>query len=481
MLFFEQDAMRLPWSSRPTYPGDVSTLSEDYLAWFEELLPEYPWDASLVLKCISLLQPESSYYRDWSVIMDATDRSLGETASVDARFFARMSLLGSLCEMALVRRWSNLELTRDGLGDEANHIIVDTESERLVEIIQRILEQHSKVKDITETRPYKYLQLLVIDHELLRQNRVADSRKILNQAMPRLNTIEKYAMAPEVQDHQLYIEILYHHYILTAKKDMRKVMLNKIAKFASRFGRTREIANLQRCIIRDRDLSRTQFHPTHARLIYIEEPPPPAEQARIEFRPQDHQPLYMPPAYPFYHNSTRDMPSHLPPPTTTQNYVDNYYNSSGPYQSLAPTTYNPFSGTYENPSLRSMSAAPPMHAPPLIGDEHRHPGGYNFRGGVLPSAQPTMSQTPYHYTDPWSGPRGGVMPKAQPTMNQTSYHHWSGRRTPSPPSRPPHNDSWHVAGAQENSDAISSPVRPMSKSPPGSPLTPIQERRESSD
>ncbi|KAI5247503.1 hypothetical protein E4T43_01971 [Aureobasidium subglaciale] len=509
------NAMRLPWSSRPTYPGDVSTLPEDYLAWFEALLPEHPWDTSLVLRCISQLQPESHYYQDWSTIVDLTDRHLGETASVDARLFARMSLLRSLCEMALVRRWSNLELTRHGLRGEANLIIVDTESERLVENIQRILEQHSKAKEITDTRPYKYLQLLVIDHKLLRQNRVADSRKILDQMMPCLDNIEEYAMAPEVQDHQLCIEILYHHYILTAKKDMRNVMLNKIVQFASRFGKIREIANLQRCIIRDRDLSHAEFHPTHAHVIrkvigcfeafkeqlpeherrsfvsnrsifesilYSLEnndseepppPPPPAEQARIEFRPQD-QPSYMPPSYAYYHNSTQNLPSQLPPPTTTQSNAANYYNSSGPYQGSAPTSYNPFTETHAYPYRMAMPTASPMHAPPINRDENRHPG-------VFPRAQPTMSQTPYYHTDPWSGSGGGVMPKAQPAMAQASYHHWSERRTPSPQSGPPHNDSWHVASAQENTDAINFPVRPMSKSPPRSPLTPIQERRESSD
>ncbi|KAI4853027.1 hypothetical protein E4T44_01095 [Aureobasidium sp. EXF-8845] len=122
-----------------------------------------------------------------------------ETELADVNLFARMQLLGKLCEMALEKRWCMPALSdSNGVYNIATvQIVVDPDSERLAELIQRMLRQHSGAKDVTETRPYQYLHLLIIDHEMIQEHQIEDSRKVVIRILSHLNAIEKFSEALE--------------------------------------------------------------------------------------------------------------------------------------------------------------------------------------------------------------------------------------------------------------------------------------------
>jgi hypothetical protein len=128
-------------------------------------------------------------------------------------------------------------------------------------MIQRILRQHSGAEGVTETRPYKYLQLLAIDHEMIRELKTEDAQKVVSKILPRLSAIEKYAASSETLDHRLAMDVMNHQYIFLPKKGWRKTMLNKIARFTIRFGKTQETLRLYSSVIRDDDLFSRTCHP----------------------------------------------------------------------------------------------------------------------------------------------------------------------------------------------------------------------------
>jgi hypothetical protein len=261
--------LRLPWSSPPSYPGQTLNLFEDYLAWFEFLLPEHPWDACIVLQAISLLKRADDYVLDMSTMIDMVERSFPETDLADVNLFARMQLLGTLCAMALEKRWCQTALADvDGFNRLVTiHIVVDSDSERLAEIIQRMLRQHSGAGDVTGTRAYKYLELLIIDHELIREHEPEDARTAVIDILSRLSAIEEYATSPRVKDHRLAMEVIYHYYLLQPRGQWRKTILNKIARFMSRFGKTQETLRLHSSIFTNNDAFSVYCHPTCAYVV----------------------------------------------------------------------------------------------------------------------------------------------------------------------------------------------------------------------
>ncbi|KAH0026715.1 hypothetical protein KCU78_g4274, partial [Aureobasidium melanogenum] len=201
-------------------------------------------------------------------MLDLVERNFPETASDDVNLFARLILLGKLCETALAKRWC-----RSGSVDgehelEMIQIVVNSESEKLVEMIKRILGKYSGTKSVAETRPYKYLQLLIIDHEVIREQKPGDVRKALNKVLPRLSAIEKFAALPEVLDHQLALDVMYQQYIFLEEKEWRKIMLNKVAQFVSRFGATQETLSLHSSIIHRRYLFSASCHPHRNHLVF---------------------------------------------------------------------------------------------------------------------------------------------------------------------------------------------------------------------
>jgi hypothetical protein len=266
MVFIKEDFatvedLQLPWSSHPSYPGQTLHLPADYLAWFEVLLPEHPWDACIVLQGIGLLEHGDGCSPDWSTMTDLVERSFPNADSIDIDLFARMLLLGQLCGMTLMNRWCMPGLSDAVYDLHTFQIVVDSISERLGDMIQRILRQHSGAEGVTETRPYKYLQLLAIDHEMIRELKTEDAQKVVSKILPRLSAIEKYAASSETLDHRLAMDVMNHQYIFLPKKGWRKTMLNKIARFTIRFGKTQETLRLYSSVIRDDDLFSRTCHP----------------------------------------------------------------------------------------------------------------------------------------------------------------------------------------------------------------------------
>ncbi|KAI4721600.1 hypothetical protein E4T48_02217 [Aureobasidium sp. EXF-10727] len=198
--------------------------------------------------------------------MDAVERNFPDTDSVDIKLFARMMLLGKLFEIALANRIGTPVSTIDGVLYERTTIVVSLESERLAQIVQRILQQHSDNTEVTETRLYKHLQLLIIDHEVIRDHKAEDACKAMIKIMPRLVAIEDFASSPEVVDHQLSLDIIYHLYIFLPRKEWRKTMSRKMAHFIRRFGPTHETWNLQSSIYNDQFSS--FCHPTRTYMIW---------------------------------------------------------------------------------------------------------------------------------------------------------------------------------------------------------------------
>jgi hypothetical protein len=261
--------LHLPWSSHPSYPEETLNPSADYLAWFEFLLPEQPWDACIVLQGIGLLRHGEECLLDISTMIDMVELNFPETELADVNLFARMQLLGKLCEMALEKRWCMPALSdSNGVQNIATvQIVVDPDSERLAELIQRMLRQHSGVEDVTETRPYQYLHLLIIDHEMIQEHQIEDSRKVVIRILSRLNAIEKYATSSKIMDHRLAMEVIYHQYILKPRKDWRMTMLNKIAHFTSRFGKTQETLRLHYSFLRNINVFSMYCHPNCAYVV----------------------------------------------------------------------------------------------------------------------------------------------------------------------------------------------------------------------
>lgn len=267
--------LHLPWSSRPSYPGQILNLSGDYLAWFEVLLPDHPWDACIVLQVIGYLQSNDDAPLEWSIIMDMVERTFPDSELADVNTFARMLLLGKLCEIALAKRWCMPGLSDGAYDLDMTQIVVDPESERLAELIRSIIRQYSGAEDVTETRPYRYLQLLIIDHEMIREHKAEDARNAVSKTLITLGAIEKYAASSETFDHQLAMDVINHQYIFQPRKDWRKIMLNKIAHFTSRFGKTQESLRLHSSIFDNTDLFSKKCHPgrndTVAQIIMFSE------------------------------------------------------------------------------------------------------------------------------------------------------------------------------------------------------------------
>lgn len=237
--------LRLPWSPPAPYPEEVLTLSEDYINWYASLLPEHPWDACIVLGHMNFLRPRSLHHQDWPELLDISNRNFKDGSSVDASLYARMMILGTLLELALVKRcgpWIDEDHPYRGYFPP---IVSNLESEKLAASVGSILKQHSDTHEVTETRPYKRLQLLMIDHHTLCRQQAESVGRVVDQALLSIEPIEEYAMLPEVCDHTLGVDALLHCRFLIARKDPDRVMLNKIGRFTSCFGITKESTHLQ--------------------------------------------------------------------------------------------------------------------------------------------------------------------------------------------------------------------------------------------
>lgn len=237
--------LRLPWSSPAPYPGEVLTLSEDYIDWYASLLPEHPWDACIVLGHMNFLRPRSLHHQDWPELLDISNRHVEDSSSVEVSLYARMMVLGTLLELALVKRCGPFTDGDSSYCDVFPPMVSNLESEKLAESIGSILKQHSETHEVTDTRPYKRLQLLMIDHHTLCQQQAESVGRVVDQTLLNIEPIEEYAMSPEVRDHRLGIDVLFHYRFLIARKDPDRVMLNKIGRFTSCFGITRESTDLQ--------------------------------------------------------------------------------------------------------------------------------------------------------------------------------------------------------------------------------------------
>lgn len=237
--------LRLPWSPPAPYPGEVLTLSEDYINWYASLLPEHPWDACIVLGHMNFLRPRSLHHQDWPELLEISNRNFKDGSSVDASLYARMMILGTLLELALVKRCGPVT---DGNSSWCGYfppIVSDLESKRLAESVGSIIKQHSDTHEVTETRPYKRLQLLMIDHRTLCRQQADSVGRVVDQTLLSIEPIEEYAMLPEIHDHTLGVDALSHCRFLIARKDPDRVMLNKIGLFTSCFGITKESTDLQ--------------------------------------------------------------------------------------------------------------------------------------------------------------------------------------------------------------------------------------------
>ncbi|KAH0279871.1 hypothetical protein KCU91_g1427, partial [Aureobasidium melanogenum] len=137
------EELRLPWSSKPSFPGETMTISDDYLSWFEILLAQHPWDANIILQHLDKLRPPSF---------------------------------------------------------------------------------------------------------------VEAATKYVHKALSRLDSIEDFAMDPEVNDFHLALELLYRYYIFTPERDLRSVVLDKIAQFTAHFGDIPEARSMQMAIAYGRRL-----------------------------------------------------------------------------------------------------------------------------------------------------------------------------------------------------------------------------------
>ncbi|THV69431.1 hypothetical protein D6D28_05898 [Aureobasidium pullulans] len=226
--------LRLPWSSPAPYPGEVLTLSEDYINWYASLLPEHPWDACIVLGHMNFLRPPNISIRNFE-----------DESSIEASLYARMMMLGTLLELELVRRCGPFIDENRPYRDVFPPIVSNLESEKLAKSVGSILQQHSESQEVTGTRPYKRLQLLMIDHHTLCQQQAESVGRVVDQTLLNIEPIEEYAMSPEVRDHRLGIDVLFHYRFLIARKDPDRVMLNKIGRFTSCFGITKESTDLQ--------------------------------------------------------------------------------------------------------------------------------------------------------------------------------------------------------------------------------------------
>lgn len=201
-----------------------------------------------MLRYLCFLRPSSLFYQDWSVFLGIINRNFEDSSSVDASLFGRMSLLWTLGEVALMRRCGGFYRAKDAHKYTSVHVVADPESDDLMESIRTILQQHSEVLEVTQTRPYKRLQLLLIDHETLRRHQPGDVEMAIEQNLSRLHAIEEFAISPDIHDHALGIDTLLHYHLFTAAKDTNKVISNKIAHFSSRFGMTRECTILHEII-----------------------------------------------------------------------------------------------------------------------------------------------------------------------------------------------------------------------------------------
>lgn len=159
------EELRLPWSPKPSYPGETMTASNDYLAWFEDLLAQHPWDANSILRQLGIIRAPNLYHQDHHRILRMLDSAFDHDLGISSELFAHMSLIGTLYETALLRIWSNFNKssfrTISRIGSSA-------ETEDLIKTIKAVLHRHSGDTEATGTRPYKRLQLLVVDHETLR-------------------------------------------------------------------------------------------------------------------------------------------------------------------------------------------------------------------------------------------------------------------------------------------------------------------------
>ncbi|KAG9569380.1 hypothetical protein KCU71_g592, partial [Aureobasidium melanogenum] len=240
------EELRLPWSPRQLFPGETMTISDDYLAWFEVLLAQHPWDANIILQHLSELRVPSLYHQDYQIISRMIRSTVGSGPNAGSQLFARMMLLGTLFEAATSRTWSNFH--RSFSRTEMSRIWNSPEIEELMHEIEEVLQQHSKDDEVSGTRPYKWLELLIIDHETLRDTRVEAARRTVYKALSRLDSIEKFTMGFEVHDHYLALEILYRHYIFTPERDLRSVVLDKLAQYTAHFGDIPECRSMQMAI-----------------------------------------------------------------------------------------------------------------------------------------------------------------------------------------------------------------------------------------
>lgn len=242
--------LRLPWSSPPLFPGDIITISDDYLAWFEILLAQHPWDANIILEHLCELRAPSMYHQDYQIISRMIGSIIDSNHDAGSQLFAIMMLLGTLFETATLRMWSDFHLSFS--ITKMSRIWASPEIEDLMHDIEKVLQQYSDDVEVSETRPFKRLELLTIDHETLRDTSVEATKGTVCQALSRLDSIEKFAMDFDIRDHYLALEILYRYYVFTPEKDLRNVVLDKLAQYTAHFGDIPESRSMQIAIDYDR-------------------------------------------------------------------------------------------------------------------------------------------------------------------------------------------------------------------------------------
>ncbi|KAK6003636.1 hypothetical protein QM012_009407 [Aureobasidium pullulans] len=166
--------LRLPWLPQPSYPGEIMTVSNGYLVWFEDLLAQHLWDANIILQHLDKFRAPSLYHQDYNRILRMLENAIDSDLAISSELFAHMSLMATLYETALLRIWSNVHrspyrtIPRIGSSPEA---------ENLIDKIKQILQHRSGDTEVVEARPYKRLQLSIIDHETLRYVKI-DMQKL---------------------------------------------------------------------------------------------------------------------------------------------------------------------------------------------------------------------------------------------------------------------------------------------------------------
>ena len=74
---------------------------------------------------------------------------------------------------------------------------------------------------------------------------VEASHDITQKALTQLDTIQQFAMDPNIHDHHLALQTMHRYCILLPERDLRTVFLDKVARFTAHFGYMPEIRSMQ--------------------------------------------------------------------------------------------------------------------------------------------------------------------------------------------------------------------------------------------